>query len=356
MLKQLLINFHDLIGLEISSEREGFLSYFAKEYEHYISHELAEDKPRVKLHIETRGFTFDDDGEFTDHIHKVLARWKYRIKFQPGLIDITAATNFFGLSMIHHMLVHPAIRVLCAKQDVLMLHAGAVCLNDESILVTGSGGTGKTTTTSLLLSQPGADYALHADDYVFITRSNSLSYMTRSHLYHDIVNWVPEISSRLTLKERVKLWVFGLLRKWTAEGIKWPTRISANRLWPTRTLCNRGKIKGLIYLSKGKAINQPTLVQVEETDQIRNAILDMNFSEAEHFVNLLEKDKFVSDITKWLEEWRRLEHNLLNRFLEDVPLYQLKFPRRTDLSADYKDRVLAEIGRLTMTSGETDAI
>ena len=347
MSKQLLINFHDLVGLEIYSQRDSYLSYFAQEYEHYVSQELAEELPCVRLHIESRDFSFDDPDGFTDHIHKVLARWKYRIAFQPGLIKITAGTNYFGLSMIHHMLVHPAIRYLFARQDVLMLHAGAVCHNDQSILLTGPGGTGKTTTTSLLLSQAGVDYALHADDYVFINQSFSLSYMTRSHLYHDILNWVPEMSSRLTAIEKIRLRIFGLLRKWSAEGIKWPTRISANRLWPTKTLCNRGKIMGLIYLSRGKTDHQPRLTQLVEVDQITNEILDMNFSEARHFIKLLEKDHSLDDLSSWLEEWRRIEYGLLKRLLDTVPLYQLRLPHRSDFSRGYVDRVLGEIDRIT---------
>jgi len=354
MNKKLFINFHDLIGLEISSHRERFLSYFASEYEHYLSKGLGKDIPRVGLRIESRDYPFNDAVEFTSQIHKVLARWKYHVKVQDGLINIRAGTNFIGLSMIHHMLVHPSVRYLSAKQRVLMLHAGAVCLKENSVLITGPGGTGKTTTTSLLLSQSGADYFIHADDYVFVDHLHSLSYMTRSHLYHDILNWVPEISSRLTMKEKVKLKIFGLLREWSSGGLKWPTRISANRLWPKKKLCNQGEIRGLVFLSKEESIEKPQLVQVQDMDRIRNAILNMNFSEAEHFINLLEKDHSVRDINEWLEEWRSLEEHLLKRLLDDVPLFQLRLPTQGGFSSKYKDLVVEKFERLIKSTGSSD--
>ena len=97
-------------------------------------------------------------------------------------------------------------------------------------------------------------------------------------------------------------------------------------------------------------------MQFKDLNQIRNAILNMNFSEAEHFVNLLEKNNSLPDINGWLEEWRSLEQDLLKRFLDDVPLYQLTLPHQGDFSRKYKNHVVEEIGRLIKSSGSTGVV
>lgn len=346
MPKQLKFNFHNLVGIEITSQSDPILAYFSNEYVHYITGVIKDDIPRVRLRVEPRGYSFADSQKFTKRIHKVLARWKYRVSIQPGLIDIRAVTNHMGISMIHHMLVHPALRYLSAKQDVLMLHAGAVCLDSESILFSGKGGTGKTTTTSLLLAESGSDYSLHADDYVFIDHADSLSYVTRSHLYQDILKWVPEILPRLTLQEKMKIRIFGLVRKWSAENLKWPTRIPVSQLWPTKEICDKGKIKGLVYLSKEKTVRKPHLTSVPETDQIVESILDMNFAEAGHFISLLKSDQSVSGLAGWLKRWRLKEQELLKRFFNEIPVYQLNLPPQYDFSVVYKKQMITVIESL----------
>ena len=91
---------------------------------------------------------------YTFHQHKLLARWGYRMQVSPERIELDVIGNRLSVPMVHHMLLHPSLRYLSARQGVLLLHAGAVSHLGKSLIFTGYGGAGKTTTTALVPARP----------------------------------------------------------------------------------------------------------------------------------------------------------------------------------------------------------
>ncbi len=322
--------FHNIATVCVESDSPFTRAFFEAEYGYHRTKQPTENLPHVSL-------DFRQDSKapqaFTQHNHKLLARWGYHLTIKPGDIEIRVYGNRAAVSMIHHMLVHPSLRCLAANSGSLLLHAGAVAKNNKSLVFTGKGGAGKTTTTSLILAADQG-WQIHADDYVFlqdnpVDSSNpagnilSRAYVTRSHLYRDLQNWVPAVRTRLTAWERVRLEFFGALRKYTREGIKWPVRLSPERLWPGISIADTAVPVGLILLERAD-IPHPELFPIQNLDQTTEDLLEMNFGEARHFLSLLKKAGALD--ADWLKEWKATEHSLLANLVRKIPVYRLVLP------------------------------
>jgi len=311
--------FHDIAAVSVRSDSAFVSAFFEAEYGYHRMAEPADGLPQACLDFHLGSAA--PEG-FTHHIHKLLARWDYQVSIKPGDIELRAYGNQAAVSMVHHMLVHPSLRWLAAGGGTLLLHAGAVAKNNKSLIFTGKGGAGKTTTTSLVLAS-GRGWQIHADDYVFLCESQSKAYVTRSHLYRDLQNWVPAIRTRLKAWERARLEFFGALRKYTREGIKWPVRVGPERLWPDIPIADTATPAAILLLERAD-VSKPGLIPVRDLDEATNDLLEMNFGEARHFLKLLQKAGALDD--QWLSAWKTAERCLLANLLLKTPTYRLVLP------------------------------
>lgn len=345
----LTFNFHNLAGVQIESDDPGATRFFEAEY-YPSAAPLPQDIKTVNLRWRKKWSLWPSDPEYHFHIHKTLARWSYRIELQEGGIDIDAFGNRIAVPMIHHMMVHPSLRYLCAKSNALMLHGSAVVVKDRSLVFTGTGGVGKTTISSLLLLHGGKNWKLHADDYAFLVKGPmSFSYMTRSHLYRDLIRWAPSMKTLLTPRERLHLEFFGRLREMTKDGIKWALRIDASRLWPDYSIAPNANLAAIILLARGNP-DHPTLEKIDATKEIVEELVEMNFYEARHFIELYRKAFGDPETEKWLETWKDQERHILQQLLDETSLYQLELPSGGYVS----DRYGKELVELLLPIAEAD--
>jgi len=332
----LYFNFHDLLGIQISVDRAEDASFCAAEYAFHCVQTLPAHLPQVHLRIEHREPASLPAG-YTYHQHKLLARWGYQLKIEPDLIEINVIGNHLAVPMVHHMLLHPSLRYLGATRDVLLLHAGAIAHKEKSLIFTGSGGAGKTTITSLMLAGGGESWSPHADDYVFLAAGpESLAYVTRSHLYRDLLKWVPEIRSRLSPEERLQLELFGGLRRWSREQIKWPVRLPVERLWPGRSPQDRATPAALVILDRTEKDQHPNLHRIRTDEFPLEDLIAMNFYEARHFLYLVQKAGVFPDLDSWVQDWRSRERELLQKRYLEIPAYILEMPRQIDASREFQ--------------------
>ena len=346
-LPPLYVNFHNIIGVEIYSDSPSAQNFFAAEYQHHLVDTKTVGIPSVTIRFRQRYTFLPNSSGFTAHTHKLLARWGYRIQLAKDHIELDVNGNQMSIAMVHHMLLHHSIRYLAAHHGVLMLHAGAIAHNNRSLIFSGKGGTGKTTTTSLLLAQGGQAWSLHADDYVFLgPGSRSLAYLTRCHLYRDLLKWVPEIEERLTPSERRKLEVYGSLRSWSKDGIKLAVRLPVERLWPSNTPQFSAVPAAFLLLDRSK-VSQLTISPVMEIENALSTLISMNFSEARHFLHLVQKSRAVADFAVWLSEWKQIETQLLRDQLTNTAIYRLSLPIK---SQPMPQNTAALLGKLEVLS------
>jgi hypothetical protein len=270
--------------------------------------------------------------------HKVLARWRYGIEMVDDRISIEAMGNRIALPMVHHMLLHPSLRVAASQNGLMLLHASAVVKNGRSLIFTGSGGTGKTTISSLLLADPSNSWGYHADDYVFLgAGGKTYSYLTRSHLYADLFRWVPEVSKELSRSEIVKVTFFSTLRKLSGEKIKWPVRISSDRLWPNNNYVPSARAAGVILLSRG-SVKHPEITKIDENALPLDEILDMNFSESRYFLKLM--NRVGGNAPGWDAAWVNRERELLESWSRSTPFYKLELPSEVVPDKVFRDQLV----------------
>lgn len=319
MQNPLIFQFHDIAQAIITSESPLVRGFFLAEYGYHQIEQSAVHLPKVSLDFHLQN---SSPQNFTRHTHKLLARWSYKASLKPAEIQLDVCGNKAAISMVHHMLLHPSLRWLSASTGTLLLHAGAVAKNNRSLIFTGKGGAGKTTTTSLILASERG-WKIHADDYVFLNEEQSKAYVTRSHLYRDLQNWVPGISARLTPWERTRLEFFGILRKYSREGIKWPVRLSPERLWPGVQIAETAIPAGILLLERAD-IPKPALHEVKNFEETAQELVQMNFGEARHFLALLRKAGRLDE--NWLNSWKDKEYELINHLIHSHPTFRLVLP------------------------------
>lgn len=325
-------NFHRLVGFELESQSSNARDFFEAEFaQHRVNSPI--QGPSVKLRWQLSSLPLKPSGRASFHMHKLLARWFYRIELGNEHIEIAAQGNRIALPMVHHMLVHPSLRYLCSFHGSLLLHGAGVVKNNRSLVLTGAGGAGKTTSSSILLDQGGPSWGPHADDYVFLDHAGlSFGYLTRSHLYSDLLGWIDSLNERLTVREKLQLAVFGNIRRWSGNRLKWPVRLISQRMWPDRKYAPQARVAGVLILER----SQGDQLQLNELDPHQvpvQSLLTMNFFEARHFIRLVKKNlPQLSD--DWLLDWKARELTLLEQMTRTLPFYRLSLPARpSDLHA-----------------------
>jgi hypothetical protein len=322
---ELEFNFHDNVGLHIDTEDPRAIDFYTLEYGHH-SGRVGDHLPGVRLHWQGSNFGRKRKSGAVPHTHKIFARWTYALFLDQDKITIHAAGNQFALPMVHHMLVHPSIRLLCSRRGTLLLHGSAVARNGGSVIFTGHGGTGKTTTSSILLSDDDLLWQVHADDYVFINPGEgTYAYLTRAHLYKDLLKIVPSVSKRLSLSEQIQIAIFGAIRELSRDQIKWPVRIPLERLWPERTFCETASLTAIVVLERSNKGSDVEIVPLED-DMIVDDLLSMNFYEARHFINLVAPFEGVSWPENWLDDWRENERDALTLIVNQSKIYKMRIP------------------------------
>ena len=316
-------NFHGLVGLQVQTDSSFAADYFNTEYGPAAG-AIPEELPIVALHWTESSLPRRPGPEYRLKIHKGLARWYYRLRFDPERILIEATGNRIAVSMVHHMLVHGCLRYLCSAHDAMMLHAAALSQGGRSLLFAGSGGVGKTTVSSILLDQGSPGWELHADDYVFLSSAgDTYSYPSRSHLYADYLKAVPSASKKLSARQRVHLNVFGTVRRVSGDRINWPLRVEPGLLWPERVSAPHAHLQALLLLESGRA-EELNLEPISDSAALAELLLQMNFYEARHTIELIEGYFLPSGYT---EQWQARERETLRQALEDVPAYRLSMPQ-----------------------------
>ena len=330
-LVDLSFSFHQTVGLVIETDDVLAREFFQSEYGPHAG--PVGGLPTIRLRFQRREALLSVPAGYTFHAHKLVARWAYHVAWRPDGLSLDCLGNRLSIPMIHHMLVHPSLRLLAARQEVLLLHAGAVSCRGRSLLFTGKGGAGKTTTTALLMAYSPQPWSPHADDYTLLGAGPvSYAYLTRSHLYADLLRWIPSMRSHLSPGERFRLSILGHVRAWSGERIKWPVRVSLNRLWPARPFDLQSRPSGLIFLRRGP-VDHPMLEPIIPGEAELNELLEMNFYEARHYLALLKQCAGISELQ--LSDWRQQEARLINRSLQEIPVYRLILPTRKISAAEF---------------------
>jgi hypothetical protein len=318
-------DFHQLAGFDLATDDGAAIRFFDAEYGAFKT--TAGSAGEVRLSWQARRPMARPSNGQRFHAHKLLARWTYRISIGEGRVDLAADGNRWALPMIHHMMVHPALRYVVSGKGAVLLHGAAVVRDGRSLVISGGGGAGKTTTASLLLAHGGGRWQPHADDYVFLKPDGTTyAYPTRSHLYHNLLAWAADLGRRLTRMERLQLRGLWAVRRGTGERVKWPVRVEAKRLWPRQPTADRAQAGAVILIERGESQDLSLRPIPTQSFPVED-LVQMNFAEARHFLRLVELGAQPARPDDWLARWRAREAETLQQVGRRVPAFTLVIPR-----------------------------
>jgi hypothetical protein len=335
------------LGLRVSTGDVRAAEFYRGEYAWAQGDRAGHDGPAVSL--EWHRDRVPEFGQGHYHQHKLLARWRYRMELSPGAVSVSAAGNDMALPMVHHMIVHPSLRWLASFHDRLLLHGSALVHDGRSVIFTGQGGVGKTTTSSILLAGGDDGWQTHADDYTFVTAGgHTEAYLTRAHLYRDLLDWVPSLADRLEPVERLGLEVFGRVRRWSGQRLKWPVRYAVQQLWPDRRLAPEAALAGVFLLARGGK-EKVECDRLEDKAGTVDWLIGMNFGEARHFRRLLAVAVPEGRRPGFWDAWRSRERSILDSIWGWIPFFRLTLPR----AASGDSRFVEEVQQAVLGAIET---
>jgi hypothetical protein len=333
-------DFHSIVGLQLDTEDVWAAEFYRSELAAHAG-DPAEDVPVVDLTWRHSWLPRSPGADYQLQIHKRLARWYFRIGLTASRVTIDCVGNRTAIPLAWHMLVEPSMRYLVSTSGSLMLHGAAIVLADKCLVLTGKGGAGKTSTSSVVLRHDPS-WKLHSDDYVFLSRGRiSQAFGTRAHAYLDLLRWLPELRSRLSFAEKAQIGLFGWLRRLSGERIKWPMRLQLERLWPGRELSMQAELGAVVLLGERTA-HELQIRQLPAEARIPE-LIEMNFNEAHHFIQLVRKYLGIQRADAEVEKWRERETRALTEILLDVPVYELQVPRQLGSNSKLTAQLVTEL-------------
>ncbi|HMD89731.1 MAG TPA: hypothetical protein VKF38_11265 [Anaerolineaceae bacterium] len=349
--KQHRYNFHDIVSFQIFTDDPLAESYIEAEYLHHEGVSRDAKLPSVRLYFQHREGIFQIPDGFTAYIQQGQARWAYQLWIAPDRIVIKVIGNQTDIPTIQHILVHPSLRYLASHRGVLMLHTGAIANKDCSLIFSGSVGMAKRIICSILLTYGDSNWKMHADDYTFLGLGPvSLAYLNRLPVDARLLKMVPNLNERLSPQERLQLTIIGRMREWSGSQDRWPLRKDAQEIWPERKFCMYAKPVALMALRLDKS-NEPAIAAIDDLPGFVNELLEMNFKETRHFLNLVNKSRAVPDSTAWLSAWKKREQVLIENRLAEIPAYQLHLPDITSRRKTLQPALLELLARFVENNG-----
>lgn len=336
--------FHDIVGFRLHTNGAEASEFYRRELSAHAGRP-AEGVPVVELNWRHSWLPRSPGPGYQLQMHKLLARWHYRMALEGEQVKLDCVGNRTAIAMAWHMLVEPCLRYLASARGFLMLHGAAAVFDGVSLVLTGKGGAGKTSTSSLILHH-GPQWKLHSDDYVFLgPNGTSRSLRTRAHAYLDLLNWLPGLWSRLSIREKAEISLFGWVRKITRDRIKLPLRLPLERLWAGRELSMAAELGAILLLGERTAGEFHIRRLSAEGDAAR-ALIEMNFSEAQHFIRLARRYLGEQRADSEVAKWREREVRALTEILRKVPVYELRVPSNIGSEPAAAERLVTELGTL----------
>lgn len=249
---------YNLINIELITDKKKYINYFNNEYSRMHKNTQRDDIPTVRVIIAkkipneyryvTRKYCFKRLFTYTYVVDDVDEKIT-KIYFKSHVMDkiyINAVCVF-----IQSQLVEPVIYYKLLQENILLMHAAGVSINDQGIMMAAYGGTGKTTFSLKLVS---LGYKLLGDDLIPVDSSKGLAfpYPRPLHLFSYNIKTLEGANVPIRYKIIIKLKdiLRHLMEKLTREQFLITTRIHAEELYSEDIWSNNVFIKQIILLKK----------------------------------------------------------------------------------------------------------
>ena len=172
------------------------------------------------------------------------------------------------------------IQYCLLQKQASVIHSAAIVHDDRVLLLPGTGGTGKTT-LSLVLMDMGYQYM--GDNFIILNNGEALSYLSPFNIFY--YNRSPLVEPALTPKDKAALIGKKLIHDVTGGYIKIFQKIDPIKVLGDK-LCHRGPVSHLCFLEPNDRFNDSNAHQI--TPSTREEIaqkLRLNMEIEWHFFN-----------------------------------------------------------------------
>ena len=150
-----------------------------------------------------------------------VAKWKVYVEFESHCINLYIEPNFFACDLIPPAIITPLIGFQLCRNGLSLVHAAGISIRDNAVLLTGFGGSGK---TSLALRALEKGLKLLGDDHVILDRGKVLPFPTAISLFKYNVpsgsNWIKHRKLEIELKSLVRKFTLGYIYPVTKAQIQ----------------------------------------------------------------------------------------------------------------------------------------
>jgi hypothetical protein len=321
-------NVHDLIKFRIVRPRDwGLLRPVNLEFSFFETREHP-DAPDIVLNI-SKFVPREVDCYLIDHKYRVRpdyfycsdtsgrARWEMEI---IGIEDGETTVNFWGQSrgkeallypdlLPQDLVLKPLLEYKLCRKNLQLVHAAAVCRDNEAYLLAGRGGAHKTTLAMQLVKRCG--FSLMADDQTVIDDHTVLSF--------------PKHIAQLCFKlEHMQTEEYSLVDKLRIIGY-----LRAGEF--NRQIPYSAQLQAVVFVSRTNAgririAEIPATVAVERL--IVNNMMDMNSlgTMSGLFLRYMQAYSFAFPDSEVTRHWDRLRRGL-RQTVSKVPLFEMQIPR-----------------------------
>ena len=315
------INLHKLIGIEINNPQIYVKKFLKEEFFSFVQNDevkrniILDFKKKIIIPSQAKklknNFFYDSDNKVF-YFKKDKKTLSYDISsYFENKIYVKIEQNFNIWYILY--IIENTIYFLLSKKNFCMLHAGAVRKKNNSILILGPQGSGKTLFT---LNKLKEGYSFLGDEYVFINKNAECLSFPRAlnfkkfHKNHYKIAFKYKWSS-LNISEKL-IWIVKQLVKTILLRPDWKpmVRLRLGRIYPKVQIVPKTKINKIIVNFK----NKEKLIRNDLMNLYTKAILENIQSEMKWRFFSIYKSFFVPKdvfLKKVISDINRLEKNKL---------------------------------------------
>lgn len=226
-------NIHDKVRMEVRAEKgyRHVLKRLRVEYGFFETDDYSEEADIIVTlgpvnkfpsdYVKINGRYIIGDGWICVSDSYKVAKWKVYMELESHTINVRIEPNFFACDLVPPIVITPLIGFQLNRNGLSLVHAAGISIRDNAILLTGFGGSGK---TSLVLRALEKGLKLLGDDHVILYRDKVLPFPTAISLFKYNVpsgsDWFKRWKLEIELKSLVHKFTLGYIYPVTKAPIQ----------------------------------------------------------------------------------------------------------------------------------------
>lgn len=335
-------NLYDSVNIKYVNTKNRFfqkMDLFNKDYEYFLADKI-ESNPDITINIsnfsrrengylvENDEFLIDDDYIFGNKKYK-LAIFQYSIEINNSKFNINVNPNLFAGRVMHHLLLDYLINLTLFHKGFSNLHCSGIERNHESILISGPGGSGKSSFALYCLNK---GYRLLGDDRIFLKNGEAYPFPECPGVNFDNYKYVKNI---LNLNAKLNIMLNKVINIVFLNYIGMLISMKFFDVFPLRIVGKKSRVKSILFLQpsykfsvksikRDEIINKLNINQFYEDKYMHKLIFNYSTIFPKNifinYVNSYSKQlsyNLPEDITGYIITFQKDEYNSVNRWLDD---------------------------------------